>query len=426
MIEQIGDKKERIKIILMISLILFILVIGIYLLKNKNVNDSSLKSDFFKNDLIARDIIEGKDFLLDEKNSFLNKDRSINALSFEFKLTSAFKQLGYAGIYLTSPKYGLNKFQREYNFEELDTISREVFLKLDQEIYLGELEDDKIASKYIPYFKFMNGPENEPSKEHLSRLYYNLFISFPESMNASFLSNLKEDNSDFCSSILTIDEFMNFMVAIDGTKYFGRFLDSSLKNISNKEVLEMLENKNFNFNFCADIYYSRLRTNRDAGCENPSSIVFNGAIGSDVTYSDTLAHEFGHLVGMYLINLNGKNANINHHFSRISFNKEASSDSEFISRYAKTNNLEDFAESFMGYISNGKVFRMRAKSNEYLQQKYDFLKDNVFHGQEYDTGSIESFNLWESKNKGLPPSANYYIQDDPNWKWNYKYPILNN
>ncbi len=57
---------------------------------------------------------------------------------------------------------------------------------------------------------------------------------------------------------------------------------------------------------------------------------------------------------------------------------------DFVSRYGATDPFEDFAESFLFYISYGEAFRQLAAENDQLAQKYDFFKTQVFDGKEFD------------------------------------------
>jgi len=46
---------------------------------------------------------------------------------------------------------------------------------------------------------------------------------------------------------------------------------------------------------------------------------------------------------------------------------------------------EDFAESFAFYVSAGRRFRTAAAQRPMLAQRYNWLRDNVFGGVQYDT-----------------------------------------
>jgi len=58
---------------------------------------------------------------------------------------------------------------------------------------------------------------------------------------------------------------------------------------------------------------------------------------------------------------------------------------DFVSGYAMTDVFEDFAESFNFYVLHGKDFRAIKKESYSLAKKYAFLRDEVFHGVEFDS-----------------------------------------
>ena len=65
------------------------------------------------------------------------------------------------------------------------------------------------------------------------------------------------------------------------------------------------------------------------------------------------------------------------------------SDLDFVGGYASNDMFEDYAESFLMYLEHGNEFRMLAKTNFILSQKYQFFREEVFQGKEFSTG--ESF-----------------------------------
>jgi hypothetical protein len=56
----------------------------------------------------------------------------------------------------------------------------------------------------------------------------------------------------------------------------------------------------------------------------------------------------------------------------------------FVSGYARSNPYEEFAESYVLYVLNGQLFRKYATEKPVLAEKYDYLKEVVFEGLEYD------------------------------------------
>ncbi len=68
--------------------------------------------------------------------------------------------------------------------------------------------------------------------------------------------------------------------------------------------------------------------------------------------------------------------------------KSSASNLDFVSGYALTDPFEDFAESYVYYVLHNKDFKSKAKTSAVLYQKYQFMKNKVFNGKEFDTGKV--------------------------------------
>jgi hypothetical protein len=89
-------------------------------------------------------------------------------------------------------------------------------------------------------------------------------------------------------------------------------------------------------------------------------------------------------------------------FYNISFENESTvredaTELDFVSGYAMTDPYEDFAESYDYYVLHGNDFRELAQYNAALQQKYDFLKNNVFKGYEYGDEEVSKADIFARK-----------------------------
>jgi hypothetical protein len=84
-------------------------------------------------------------------------------------------------------------------------------------------------------------------------------------------------------------------------------------------------------------------------------------------------------------------------FTNESTKKQDAADWDFVSGYAMTDPFEDFAESYNYYILHGTEFRKLAKYNDSLRQKYDFLKNMVFKGHEFENGSDGKADIFTRK-----------------------------
>jgi len=123
----------------------------------------------------------------------------------------------------------------------------------------------------------------------------------------------------------------------------------------------------------------------------------------DAELSGVLIHEMGHIVDLGVLEGSedaGKSVfrdgstsiyqnDPSVEFYQISWQnsytrKTGSDDLDFVTGYAKTDPFEDFAESYSFYLLQGDSFREMSKYNSKIAEKYEFMKENVFDGVEYD------------------------------------------
>lgn len=140
------------------------------------------------------------------------------------------------------------------------------------------------------------------------------------------------------------------------------------------------------------------------GLANSKKIILNtGNIDTEAELKAVFVHELGHVVD--LGRLKGYNQTLSEfrdgtrkiytddpsvQFYRLSWKDSStrhrgSSRYDFISEYGMTTPFEDFAESYLFYRLHGAKFRAATKKSAVLAQKYNFLKNQVFAGQEFQT-----------------------------------------
>lgn len=66
-----------------------------------------------------------------------------------------------------------------------------------------------------------------------------------------------------------------------------------------------------------------------------------------------------------------------------------SSGNDFVTGYAMSDPFEDFAESYNFYLLHGSQFRYMSRFNKKLEQKYAYLRDRIFSGQEFWNNDIK-------------------------------------
>jgi len=155
------------------------------------------------------------------------------------------------------------------------------------------------------------------------------------------------------------------------------------------------------------------------GMANKEKLILHiPAIENKEELTAVFIHEMGHIVDLGMINsINGgatefydndkpifsKDQSIQ--FYRLSWQtsytlKPTAKREDFVSGYAMTEAFEDFAESYLFYRLHGEKFRKIMEGSKVLHQKYDFLKNVVFAGQEFQNNKecanfVQNF-LWDA------------------------------
>jgi len=66
---------------------------------------------------------------------------------------------------------------------------------------------------------------------------------------------------------------------------------------------------------------------------------------------------------------------------------------DFVSGYAMTDPFEDFAETYAYYVLHNKDFKSKTQNSEKLLAKFNYMKNTVFVGKEFNTGEYLTENL---------------------------------
>lgn len=142
------------------------------------------------------------------------------------------------------------------------------------------------------------------------------------------------------------------------------------------------------------------------GLGGTGSIVLRCLNVTDTELVSVLLHEVGHLVDASflkgtrsdgLTNFSGFHDfdipvpadDPSSYFFDISWTSEKnmrpeSAELDFVSLYSMTDPFEDFAETYAYYRLHGPDFRKLAETNEKLAKKYEFMKIQVFGGEEFN------------------------------------------
>jgi hypothetical protein len=355
-----------------------------------------IKSEFFRNDKTAEQIIASESPSVDIRTftddiNLIQKGISNSPELFEYKVISALRMLGMSRPGLTSSGYFigemlLNKFQKLHGLEISPFVTANVLGKIDTELAFREQKDKELAQRFPLYSKFTESLPNQPTKEHVVALYTLAFESLPP-----------------------------HLVRWDA-QYFESFLRAQARDL----IVNPSSNK---WGICTTEWFMYGVVSRP--CPTKISIQEGQVVGfwDEMNLIDTLLHEYAHFLD--------KSVGYSHvltidtaGFNSISFFKHNPEGyttknpeeyykrkqprvyaTEFVTQYAINSPYEDFAESFVMYVSQGKVFRELANRNQYLREKYDWLKKNVFNGIEYNTGDIRGISIWQ---RSIEVNKNYF------------------
>lgn len=342
-----------------------------------------LKSEFFKGDLTAQKIASGESAGVDITTFPLKAVRSyVSTDSFAYRVVSALRMLGYQEGLNSEAYVGqefLGDFKRLNNLPVTTMIDGTTLQKIDSQLVDRESEDLKLAKNFPLYPYFMTAPKNEPTKEHAAALFDIAFSALPSNLvmwsEANFKAYLRDQggkqfsgsgaNYKVCLSVLypEVDDncsmntrgiaaFWGPDLNIVGTQIheYAHFLDGNIYSKEQGTSRGIIDTSNF-----YTISYDTSNTSYPAGSTGKPY---------PIRRPDSAKNEFvsGYSMGWAL---SGKDTD----------------------KYIRTPQ-EDFAESVAMYVVTGKVFRELAKSSFVLSQKYDWLKQNVFGGREYNTGEI--------------------------------------
>ncbi|MDH5674302.1 MAG: peptidoglycan-binding protein [Myxococcales bacterium] len=87
--------------------------------------------------------------------------------------------------------------------------------------------------------------------------------------------------------------------------------------------------------------------------------------------------------------------------------------------------VEEFAEGFSSYVTSGRQFRAAAAQNPVIAAKYQYLRDYVFNGREYDTEAVHDAESGCNDILGQEDAQPGYLSCDYQYVWDFQLPLLN-
>lgn len=192
-------------------------------------------------------------------------------------------------------------------------------------------------------------------------------------------------------------------------------VDFSMRNFDSVQVKMSDEQKEVIVDVLKELPGSHAETvekiildyNKDAGrgLGGNNMIILRGTGMSMEEFVSVLVHEAGHNVDYgYLVEENkvevsafkdGKKilyeTDPSVDFFGISWKNEAelkrtATNMDFVSGYAMSDPFEDFAETYVYYVLHNKDFKALTSTSSEIYEKYEFMKNVVFNGVEFNTG----------------------------------------
>jgi hypothetical protein len=358
------------------------------------------KSSYFSQDHVAIELVEknqSRDIKAFTDNINLIKDQNNSPTLFEYKITSALRMLGMTKPTKISSAYYigellLNQYQRLHNLEQSPDITADTLNLIDSELFIKEQRDEILAKQFPLYDRFTESVPNQPTKNFVVSLYTLSLQSLPPHL-------IHWDK-------LWLEVYLKAQypaVLVDSTNPSWKICTGAygIYGISNP---------------CSQT--STLYPGKTPSLQTNDHLIL---MWDELNLIDTILHEYGHFIDKNVYP-NNDIAIDTTAFYNISFNassprshvspndidkyyrRDASKNrNEFVSGYAAGNFwTEDFAESFTMYVLQGNPFRELAKQDEFMNEKYEWLKQTVFKGVEYNTGTYIG---------GVVPSEMQHPQD---------------
>lgn len=383
----------------------------------------SLQSKFLKDDPIARQILRGElidysinDFALVSGQGFVSTE------TFAYRVLSAIRQLGYTPPIDGGIRPGqalLNKFQKLNRLPVTEVVTKDLLLVIDGKLKETEPLDASEGPQFPLYPSLTSAiPSNEPSREHFARLLALSFKALPRQLVP-----------------YTRENFLNFY-----RQQLPFFVVNTSTEVDSSDAV------------CDINYYPQYGND----CRMRANTVITLTAG-EFEVVGTLFHEYAHWLDGNLFETlpgtaRGKITTLGFYSISYDISKgvvqadtrtyyplrrgESAVATEFVGAYARGAQLladglpiytpfEDFAESFGLYVNGGRIFRELAANNQYLRQKYDWLKANVFAGFEYDTGEVANIKALRGRptaTANVAFNVNDFGRIDDNHVFNYQFP----
>lgn len=380
---------------------------------------SSLTATYFAADQNAAAVMSGDSYNMDDP-AWLSSG-SQNRNTFAYKVFSALLMLGYqteiSYLYSNSPSIphilALHAFQANNGVPVSNILTDICLSKIDEQIAAREQYLQPVAQVFSLYGRMQPLHPNDISKDALAAIYSLPMKALPEYLQMSDYEQVQCINGQ-CN---------------------GFIQDTSGNDLSNSWPIDLTSAYRF-----AGAYFDHLKNNS----RMPSAAV----------HVHTVLHEYAHyldginkvsnndplLTKFRLIDTSGFYA-IGYDLATASqgcYLPKSVNPADWITKYAaqlpgygncpagRAVISEDWAESFSMYVADARDFRAAALQSSIVSQKYNWLKDNVFYGLEYDTDLPRGLESGCNDVPGTSAAQPGYAHCNDNYVWDFTLPVLQN
>lgn len=351
-------------------------------------------SQFLDKSYQARKILSGWETYNVEPDTPISGISEASTDKFVIYVLNAIRQLGHV-IADNADEYGekiavslLNEYQLINDFPQSPIINQAILQRIDKQ--LAEMEKRDQLGKSFPAYQDIPEPlPHSPSKEHFAYLYLIASNAFPPRLSIPREAYSHPQNVQANSYFIGLGEGNEHIYP---TEFF--FPDSDIS-----KVITIIH-------------------------EYTHYLDFTGKIDATDFYNISFQKEF--LQGndgwkYYRMKVNPNDSDqLRKHFFSYAHGWKHPSEEDYRTRY------EDLAVSVEMYVAHGRVFRDYMKDKPVLTEKYNWIKDNIFDGREFNTGDPNykdyapdlfhiGHGIW---------SAGGIVQLRPNYVWDYQLPYF--
>ena len=342
---------------------------------------SALISQFFRNDPAALQVEAGNAYDMHD-TAWLLTASGQNKNTFAYKLFSALLMLGYQteiavnGISGTIPHLlALHAFQVANGLTIEDVVTDTTLAKIDSQLTTREEELAPLAQRFQLYDHMMPLHANDVSKDTLSVIYSLPMQVLPKYLQMSLYEEVQCINSQ-CNGFIQDQYGAPFSYwpinLTDEYRFVGAYFDPVGSTARKPSAAVHVQTVLHEYAHYLDGYYKVFSN-------NPLYKTFK--IVDTTTFYD---------IG-YNLNDSPKSG---------CYVPKSINPQDWISKYAAQMPGyggcpagsavldEDWAESFSMYVASGRDFRAAALKSAFVAEKYNWLKDHVFSGLEYDTDLV--------------------------------------